>query len=75
MALPNAIRIELDLLLAKVDVLVEQNKQLRTELDALRGAHSQLGQEKAGLLAKNEQARTRVEAMITRLRALETAGE
>ncbi len=75
MALPNAIRTELDLLLGKVDVLVEQNKQLRTELNALRDAHNQLGQEKAGLLAKNEQARTRVEAMITRLRALETSGE
>ncbi len=75
MALPNAIRTELDLLLGKVDVLVEQNKQLRTELDALRDEHSQLGQEKAALLTKNEQARTRVEAMISRLRALETSGE
>ncbi len=75
MALPTQIREELDQLLAKVGELVEQNKQLRSELDALRDQHSRLGQEKAGLLAKNEQARTRVEAMIARLRALETSGE
>lgn len=75
MALPTAIRQELDQLLAKVNELVEHNKQLRSELDALRDKHSQLGQEKAGLLAKNEQARSRVEAMIARLKALETSSE
>ncbi|MCB1607579.1 MAG: TIGR02449 family protein [Xanthomonadales bacterium] len=75
MALPSAIRQELDQLLAKVNDLVNQNAQLQSELASLRDQHSKLGQEKAGLLAKNEQARTRVEAMIARLRALETSGE
>ncbi len=37
----------------------------------MRQARQQLLDERASLLAKNEQARTRVEAMIQRLKSLE----
>ena len=40
----------------------------------VRAAQEQLAQERAALIAKNEQARARVEAMISRLKALEQHG-
>ena len=54
----------LDRLLELVHRLTEENRSLRTSQD-------QLSAERANLLAKNEQARSRVEAMIVRLRSLE----
>ncbi len=54
----------LDRLLELVHRLSEENRSLRTSQD-------QLSAERANLLAKNEQARSRVEAMIVRLRSLE----
>lgn len=44
--------------------LAEENRSLRTQQETLTG-------ERAALLAKNEMARSRVEAMIARLRSLE----
>ena len=44
--------------------LGEENRSLRQQQEQLSG-------ERAQLLAKNEQARSRVEAMITRLKSLE----
>jgi cell division protein ZapB len=52
-------------LLTLVQQLSEENRALRHRQDSLAG-------ERAALLQKNEQVRTRVEAMIGRLRALET---
>jgi cell division protein ZapB len=52
-------------LLTLVQQLSEENRALRHRQDSLTG-------ERAALLQKNEQVRTRVEAMIGRLRALET---
>lgn len=46
--------------------LHEENRSLQARQEALVA-------ERAALVAKNEQARTRVEAMISRLRALEQA--
>ena len=40
-------------------------------VEALRMQQEQLAGERSQLLAKNEQARTRVEAMIARLKSLE----
>ena len=40
----------------------------------LRLSQEQLSGERAGLLARNEQARSRVEAMIQRLKSLESNG-
>ena len=54
----------LDRLLELVHRLSEENRSLRT-------SQEQLNAERANLLAKNEQARSRVEAMIVRLRSLE----
>jgi cell division protein ZapB len=52
-------------LLALVRQLGEENRALRQRQDTLSG-------ERAVLLQKNEQVRTSVEAMIGRLRLLET---
>ena len=52
-------------LLALVRQLTEENRALRHRQDSLAG-------ERAVLLQKNEQVRTSVEAMIGRLRLLET---
>jgi cell division protein ZapB len=52
-------------LLALVRQLTEENRALRHRQDSLSG-------ERAVLLQKNEQVRTSVEAMIGRLRLLET---
>jgi len=54
--------------LERLDALV---LRVADENLALRHAHEQLVAERALLLAKSEQARSRVEAMIVRLRALE----
>ena len=51
-------------LLITVDALKEENRALRQRHDALNG-------ERASLLQKNEQVRTRVEGMIGRLKTLE----
>jgi cell division protein ZapB len=58
----------------RVDQLVAVIERLSDENRSLRQAQDQLVAERANLLAKNEQARSRVEAMIARLRALETSG-
>ncbi len=58
---------QLDQLLAMVQRLADENRSLRV-------SQEQLMAERANLLAKNEQARSRVEAMINRLKALEQNG-
>jgi cell division protein ZapB len=56
---------------ARIDRLVELCQRLSEENRSLRQSQEQLANERAALLAKNEQARTRVEAMIARLKSLE----
>jgi cell division protein ZapB len=56
---------------ASVDVLVQRTQQLADENRGLRQQQEQLAGERSQLLAKNEQARMRVEAMIARLKSLE----
>lgn len=56
---------------AKVDRLVELCRRLSEENRSLRQSQEQLASERASLMSKNEQARTRVEAMIGRLKSLE----
>ena len=46
-------------------------EHLREENRALRARHESLAGERASLMHKNEQVRTRVEAMIGRLKTLE----
>jgi cell division protein ZapB len=64
-ALPaDQLRQRIDLLLETVRRLAEENRQLRAAQEHWAG-------ERAALVAKNEQARSRVEAMIQRLKSLE----
>ncbi|HEX6832771.1 MAG TPA: TIGR02449 family protein [Rudaea sp.] len=55
----------------RLDRLLELCHRLTEENRSLRVSQEQLAAERSNLLAKNEQARSRVEAMIARLRALE----
>ena len=65
---------ELRSLADKVERLISTNVRLHEENRTLRATNAEVAQERAALLAKNEQARARVEAMILRLRALEQNG-
>lgn len=56
----------------RLDRLLELCHRLTEENRSLRVSQEQLSAERSNLLAKNEQARSRVEAMIARLRALES---
>src|SRR4249919_434098 len=62
---------ELQNLSARLDELGAQARRLSDENRSLRMQQEQLANERSTLLAKNEQARTRVEAMIARLKSLE----
>jgi cell division protein ZapB len=55
---------QLDALLATMSALREENRALRHRQD-------NLANERASLMQRNEQVRTRVEAMIDRLKTLE----
>lgn len=57
---------------ARVDELIRTVSQLTTENSALRTQQDHLVGERATLIEKTEQARTRIESMISRLRAMET---
>ena len=62
---------ELRALAAKVDTLALRVQRLSEENRGLRLQQEQLTNDRSQLLAKNEQARSRVEAMIARLKSLE----
>ena len=62
---------QLQLLEQKLDRLIEICNQLQTENSSLRERESALLKERGKLIEKNDLARTRVEAMITRLKNLE----
>jgi cell division protein ZapB len=63
----RAIRLDVERMVALVQRLGEENR-------ALRQANEQMAGERSALLAKSEQARSRVEAMIARLKSLEQNG-
>jgi cell division protein ZapB len=63
--------LELVRLSKRIEELVAAVDQLKEENRALRQRHESLATERASLLHKNEQVRTRVEAMIGRLKTLE----
>ncbi len=62
---------EFELLRRRVERLAELVVRLTDENRSLRHSQEQLTTERAALLSKNEQARSRVEAMIQRLKSLE----
>ena len=63
--------LELGRLAKRIEELVATVEHLKEENRALRQRHESLHTERASLLHKNEQVRTRVEAMIGRLKTLE----
>jgi cell division protein ZapB len=63
--------LELKRLEKRLDELVAICKKLQEENGSLRDRQDTLMAERATLLQKNEQVRGRVEAMITRLKAME----
>ena len=71
---PNALQSELDALTKTLDQLLHTVQRMDEENRSLRQSQEQLATERAGLLARNEQARSRVEAMIQRLKSLENSG-
>lgn len=74
MSTPDPVQQELATLNQQLDRLLELVRRLQEENRSLRHSQEQLASERAGLMARNDQARTRVEAMIQRLKALENNG-
>lgn len=64
--------LDLGALERRVDELIRTVETLKTENSALRVQQDNLINERAVLIEKTEQARTRIESMISRLRAMET---
>lgn len=58
----------------KIDRLISVCEQLQAENQSLREREAALLKERSHLVEKNETARSRVEAMITRLKNLEVDG-
>jgi cell division protein ZapB len=63
---------DLSALEARVDELIRTVDNLKTENTALRSQQEHMVNERSSLIEKTEQARARIESMITRLRAMET---
>ncbi len=63
----------IDALSRQVEDLVALCERLQTENESLRHQQETLSGERARLIEKNEQARARVEAMISRLKAMESS--
>ena len=74
MSTPDSIQHEIAALSQQLDRLLDIVRRLHEENRSLRHSQEQLANERAGLMARNEQARGRVEAMIQRLKALESNG-
>jgi len=62
---------ELQALTRKLDLLIQRVEQLKTQNRALLASEKAWREERAHLIEKNEMARQKVEAMISRLKALE----
>ena len=71
MAKSSAPTDDLTVLENQIDELLSLCRKLHEENRSLKATQEQLVSDRAGLVAKNEKARTRVEAMINRLKALE----
>ncbi len=67
MSSDSADRLELAALENRVDELIKTVEGLASENEALRSQQASLTTERAALIEKTEQARSRVEAMIARL--------
>lgn len=72
MITPSPLQQEMAALNQQVDRLLDTLRRLHEENRSLRASQEQLSGERAGLMVRNEQARSRVEAMIQRLKSLES---
>lgn len=63
---------DLGALEARVDELIRTVENLKSENTALRSQQEHMAGERSSLIEKTEQARARIESMISRLRAMET---
>lgn len=68
----HAVELELAHLEEKVESLVAVIQQLMKENRSLRAQQETLTMERAGLLEKHDQVRNRVDAIVTRLKSLES---
>jgi cell division protein ZapB len=68
---PTQLDLELVRLTQRIEELLAMVQALREENRALKRTHASLERERAALLSKNDLARTRVEAIIGRLKTLE----
>jgi cell division protein ZapB len=71
---PSSVDLELKRLEKRIEELVAAVLHLKDENRALRSRQDALATERTSLLQRNEQVRTRVEAMIGRLKAMEHGG-
>lgn len=69
---PSIIEQELENLEQQVDGLLEVIERLTVENKSLRAQQETQATERAGMLDKHDQIRNRVEAIVTRLKSLET---
>ncbi len=72
MAINPTDKLDLAALETRVDDLIRTIESLQHENHNLRSQQSLLTAERSTLVEKTEQARSRVEAMIARLKAMET---
>ena len=68
----NTAELDLKTLEARVDELIRTCSRLKDENQALRTTQEGLVAERAELIEKTELARSRVEAMISRLKSMES---
>ncbi|MCW4232425.1 MAG: TIGR02449 family protein [Candidatus Thiodiazotropha taylori] len=68
----NPTELDLQALEVRVEELIRACSYLKDENKSLRMRQDNLVAERAALIEKTERARTRVEAMITRLKSMET---
>lgn len=62
---------ELQALSRKLELLIQRVEQLKTQNRSLLASEKAWREERSHLIEKNEMARQKVEAMISRLKALE----
>ena len=67
----QAADVALNKLETRVEDLVSMVNKLKDENGTLSSSHATMSTERSALIEKNEQARSRVEAMISRLKAME----
>lgn len=69
--MPDSVTEQIALLESRVEALLGLCQRLQEENRILRDSQENLNVERAALLEKNETARSRIEAMISRLKAME----